>query len=177
MFCTRCGANNLDVDQFCRSCSSPLVKPGSAQQGKPVSSGSPQQPYPYSSPYPSPGQDQQQPPPQGYGQYPGYQGYSQPQYGYPNQSYPQQASASGRAIAAMIMSIVSPFTCGAFLSIPAMILGKMEMNAIRQGQAPPAGETFAKVGFYVGLVVTILSCLAGLLYAILFIGSASNSFQ
>ncbi len=30
MFCTRCGANNLDTDQFCRSCSAPLTKPGGA---------------------------------------------------------------------------------------------------------------------------------------------------
>jgi hypothetical protein len=180
MFCTRCGANNLDVDQFCRSCSAPLTKTGGAQSPG-VSSGSPQQQYPYSNPnpnpYPSAGAGQQQQPPQGYPQYPGYQqGYSQPQYSYPNQGYQQQASASGRAIAAMIMSIVSPFTCGIFLSVPAMILGKMEMNAIRQGQAPPAGETFAKVGFYVGLVVTILSCAVGILYAILVLGSASNSF-
>jgi hypothetical protein len=65
--------------------------------------------------------------------------------------------ASGRAIASMILSIVSLVAaCGPFTSIPGMILGKMEMNAIRAGQAPPAGETFAKIGFHLGLVVTIL---------------------
>jgi hypothetical protein len=74
----------------------------------------------------------------------------------------------------MILSIVAIFTCGPFLSIPGMIIGKMEMNAIQQGQAPPAGETFAKVGFYLGLGVTILSCLVGVL---LLVGTASNSFQ
>ena len=77
MFCTRCGANNLDTDQFCRSCSAPLVKPGSApRQG--VESGTSQRPYSQ----PSSGWSQQQPsqdnPP-----YPGYQGYS-PQPGYQN---------------------------------------------------------------------------------------------
>ena len=74
----------------------------------------------------------------------------------------QQGSASGRAIASMIMSIISPFTCGPFLSIPGLILGKMEMNAIRDGQAPRAGEAFAKLGFYLGIVVTALFCLGGL---------------
>lgn len=38
-----------------------------------------------------------------------------------------------------------------------MILGKMELNAIRNGQAPKAGEVFAKIGFYLGLVISILS--------------------
>ena len=180
MFCTRCGANNLDGEQFCRSCSSPLTKPGGAQ-GQPASSGSPQQPYPYANPYPSqdPGQQRQQPPQgyaQGYAPYPGYQGYPQPQYGYPQQGNRPQAGASGRAIASMILSVISPLFCG-FLGIIGMILGKMEMNAIRDGQAPPAGETFAKVGFYVGLVVTILSCLGGILYLVLVLGTAASSFQ
>src|SRR5262249_54875430 len=77
MFCTRCGANNLDTDQFCRSCSSPLVKPGGApRQG--VESGTSQPPY-YQ---PSSGWNQQQPP-QDSPPYPGYQRYS-PQPGYHN---------------------------------------------------------------------------------------------
>ena len=50
-----------------------------------------------------------------------------------------------------------------------MILGKMEMNAIRQGQAPPAGEGVAKAGFYIGLVMTILWGLVVLGYIFLFI--------
>ena len=173
MFCTRCGANNLDTDQFCRSCSSPLTKHGGAH-GQGVSSGSPQQPYPYS----TPGPGQQQQPPQGYAPYPGYQGQPPAQYGYANQVYPQQTSASGRSIAAMILSIISIFTCGPLLSIPGMILGKMEMNAIREGQAPAAGETFAKAGFYIGLGVTVLSCLGGLFWVfIVMLGTASNTYH
>jgi uncharacterized protein DUF4190 len=170
MFCTRCGANNFDTDQLCRSCSMPLTKPGS---GPGVSSGTPQQPYPY----PTPGQAQQQQPPQNYSPYPGYQGYSQPQYGYANQTYPQQG-ASGRAITSLILSIVSIFMCGFFTSIPGMILGRMEMSAIRQGQAPPAGEGIAKAGFYIGLVVTILYGLGTLAYIFLIVlGLAAASIQ
>src|SRR5262245_31579336 len=102
MFCTRCGTNNLDVDQFCRACSAPLKKTGEAQAPG-ASSGSPQQQYPYSNPYPSSGpgqQQQQQQQPQGYGSYPGYQGY-QPQYNYGAQMSTQQSGASGRAIGAL----------------------------------------------------------------------------
>ena len=59
-----------------------------------------------------------------------------------------------------------------------MILGKIEMNAIRQGQAPLAGEGIAKAGFYIGLVVTILYGLVLLGYIFLFIiGIAATSIQ
>ncbi|HEY9435453.1 MAG TPA: DUF4190 domain-containing protein [Blastocatellia bacterium] len=173
MFCTRCGANNLDTDQFCRSCSAPLTKPGGASG---ASSGSPQQPYPYS----TPGQGQQQPQqqqPQSYSPYPGYQGYPPPQQGYANQTYPQQG-ASGRAITSLVLSLVSIFMCGFLTSIPGMILGKMEMNAIRQGQAPSSGDGIAKAGFYIGLVVTILYGLIILGYIFLIaLGLAAASIQ
>ena len=169
MFCTRCGANNLDTDQFCKSCSAPLVKPGSGQG---ATSGSGQQSYPYSTP--SSGQQS----PGSYPPYPGYQGYPPAQYSYANQTYGQQGSASGRAIASMILSIISIFTCGPFLSIPGLILGKMEMDAIREGQSSPAGETFAKIGFYVGIGATALSCL-GILAWVFFVvlGAATGSIQ
>src|SRR5262245_517088 len=170
MFCTRCGANNLDTDQFCRSCSTPLTKPGGAPS---ASSGSPQQPYPYS----TPGHGQQQQPPQSYSPYPGYQGHPPPQYGYANQAQSQQG-ASGRAITSLILSIISIFMCGFFTSIPGMVLGKMEMNAIRQGQAPSAGDGIAKAGFYIGLVVTILYGILVLGYIVLiFLGIAAASIQ
>src|SRR5262249_4787084 len=169
MFCTRCGANNLDSDQFCRSCSAPLVRPGGAQgQGRPSV---PAQQPPL---YPPSVSGQQQPPSQSYPPYPGYQGYPPSQYGYANQMSGQQSSASGRAIASMILSIASVFTCGPLLSIPGIILGKMEMDAIRGGQASPAGETYAKIGFYVGIVATAIFCLGILAWVILL---ASGSIQ
>lgn len=77
MFCTRCGASNLDTDQFCRSCGAPLVKPRAAY-GHGASSGSAQQTYPSS----TFGASQQQPQSDDL-PYPGYQGYS-PQPGHQN---------------------------------------------------------------------------------------------
>jgi hypothetical protein len=161
MFCTRCGGENLYADQFCRSCGASLLKSGGAPG---ASSGSARQPYPYSTP--SVGQQVQQQ--RDYTPYPGYQGYPPPQYGYSDQMSGRQLSASNRAVASMILSVISIFTCGPFLSIPGMIIGKMEMNAIRQGQAPPAGETLAKIGFYVGVVMTAISCLGILAWMFLF---------
>ena len=154
MFCTRCGANNLDTDQFCQSCSAPLIKPGGSREQVAPSEPS-QQAYPYSS-----GPGQQQPPSQqqGYSPYQQYQGYSAAQYGYANQM-PEQRGASGRAIASLILSIVSLVLCcfGWPFGIVGIVLGKMEMNAIREGRSPQSGETMAKVGFFLGIAGTVIS--------------------
>ena len=148
MFCNRCGSANSDDLRFCVNCGAPLGTQ------KPQSSEPP--PAGYSLPQFSQGAPQQP-------QYPqGYQGY---QNG-PRAPQPGQG-ASGRAIASMVLSLVSIVSCGPFLSIPGLILGKQELDAIRRGESPIAGEGFAKVGYYAGIVITALSCLAGFVYAII----------
>jgi hypothetical protein len=75
----------------------------------------------------------------------------------------------------MVLSIVSIATCGPLLSIPGLILGKIEMNAIRDGQSPKAGETLAKIGFYLGIAVTALYfLLIAAWLTIFFIGIAAS---
>ena len=71
---------------------------------------------------------------------------------------PGQA-ASGRAIAALILGILSLLCMGFLSGIPAIILGAMEMKAIKAGTSPVAGESAAKVGFVLGIVGTVLTCL------------------
>lgn len=167
MFCTRCGTPNPDDASFCRNCSATLTKPGASPRPT-SSSGSSTSPH-YQPPTIA---SRPQPPPE-QAPYPGYQGFPIQQNEYIRPSAVPQGGASGRAIAAMVLSILSLFTCGPLMSIPGAILGKMEMNAIRNGQASAAGETFAKVGFYLGLGVTVLSCLGGIVWALLsFMGMA-----
>ena len=161
MFCTRCGTANPDENLFCLNCNSELKRPTTPQRppqtqrqggeyrrpgfSDPVSD-------PYSNPDPNPIPIPTPPPQALEPPYPGYRAsYSPP---------PQvAASASGRAVASMILSLVAIVTCGPLLSIPGWILGKQELDAIKAGQAPHAGETFAKIGYYGGIVVTVLSCL------------------
>lgn len=138
MNCTSCGTVNRDDAQFCRGCGTSLTSP--PQPSAPTMSGDPSGYSSYQSQYaPGAGNPLQNP---SYGNY-------QP---------PLPATPSGKATAAMILSIVSIFTCGPFLSIPGMIMGKLEMNAIAQGQSSPAGLGYAKAGFWIGLIVTALSC-------------------
>lgn len=179
MFCTRCGTQNDDAARFCRNCSQPLTRTGAAQ--------SPPSQRPPSSDAPYPGY-------QG-GQNPGFQS-QQPSHPNAPPSFPQSYAssqpgtsqsqgASGRAVSALILGILSimanlacccyPFS---FVSLPlgiaSLVLGKQEMDAIRAGLAQRAGETFAKVGFYLGIAGTVLSALIGVLY---FLGLLAKVFE
>ena len=76
---------------------------------------------------------------------------------------------AGKAIAALILGILSLICCGFFTGIPAIIIGKQEMNAIKQGRSNKEGFTLAQVGFILGIVGSALSCLGALIYIILII--------
>jgi hypothetical protein len=151
MICTSCGVNNRDDAQFCRGCGAALGNP----YQNPASPPNPNVPPP--------------PPPNPASNYPGYQSqFAQPPtYAGGGYQAPMPSGPSGKAIASLVLSIVSIFTCGPLLSIPGMIIGKMEMNDIAAGRAPAAGLGYAKAGFWIGVVVTALSCLVGILYALL----------
>lgn len=170
MFCTRCGTQNPEDATFCRNCSAPLVKPSDPSR----QSGGGFAPSPYATPGgSSQSSSTSQPPAQT--PYPGYQGYPVHQSSYANQPTTQQGSASGRAIASLVLSILGLIACGFLTSIPGLILGKMEMNAINAGEAPRAGETIAKIGFYVGIAGTAIYCLLGIVWGILMmVGAASG---
>ncbi len=160
MICTSCGVNNRDDAQFCRGCGAALGNPFQNPSAPPT----PTAPPP-SAPPSYPGYQSQFPQPPTYGGGGGYQA-------------PLPVGPSGKAIASLILSIVSIFTCGPLLSIPGMIIGKMEMNDIAAGRAPAAGLGYAKAGFWIGVVVTALSCLVGILYAVLImLGIAGSALQ
>jgi hypothetical protein len=68
----------------------------------------------------------------------------------------QQQSASGMAIAALILGILSFAGCGPPVALVGLILGKIEMNKIKRGESPVAGETLAKAGFFVSIANLVL---------------------
>jgi Domain of unknown function (DUF4190) len=141
MFCTQCGTRNLDTDQQCRNCSAPLVKPRATER------------FPQSQPQPTYGkQSSQNTPP-----YPGYQGFPISHAQYPGPMVAQQTKASGQAIASMVLSLFSLVACCFPAGLVGMVIGKIELNAIREARAPKAGETFAKLGFYLGIASTIIT--------------------
>ncbi len=73
-------------------------------------------------------------------------------------------NASTRATLALVLGVLSILCLGFFTGIPAFIIGSMELKDIRAGRAPAAGEGLAKVGYVLGIVGSILSCLAMLVF-------------
>ncbi|MBI4212099.1 MAG: DUF4190 domain-containing protein [Deltaproteobacteria bacterium] len=83
----------------------------------------------------------------------------------------QTQAASVRAIAAMILGVLS-FLCFGFITgIPAIILAVFELKAIKRGEAPAKGDSIAKTGLTMGIIGTSLSLLMLILgMALLWLG-------
>lgn len=65
-------------------------------------------------------------------------------------------SASGRAIAALVLGLLSIVgSCGPITGIAGIVLANQELKAIRNGTAPEAGKTLAQVGMWTGWIGTI----------------------
>jgi hypothetical protein len=82
-----------------------------------------------------------------------------------SQPVPRAESAGSKSIIALVLGILAILGFGFLTGVPAMILAKHEEDEIRKGNSPVAGETLAKLGFWLGLIGTILS---GLLVIIIF---------
>lgn len=75
-----------------------------------------------------------------------------------------QGGASGRAIAALVLGIVSLVACGCFAGIAALILAYGELKAIDAGQSSPAGRGYAKAGLIMGWISIGLSILGAIIW-------------
>lgn len=81
---------------------------------------------------------------------------------------PTVPGASGKAIAALILGILSLICCGFCTGIPAIVIARGEMRAIQEGRSSIAGESVAKIGYILGIIGTVLTCLAMVAYGLLF---------
>ena len=78
-------------------------------------------------------------------------------------------SASGMAITALVLGIVSYFICPLIGGVAAWIVGKMELGKIERGESSEAGKGMAKVGMWLGIINVILNILAGIALIIYFV--------
>lgn len=69
---------------------------------------------------------------------------------------------SGEATAALVFGILGVICCG-LLGIPAIILGKQEMDRVNQGLSAVEGRGLAQAGYILGIVSLIVWVLGGLL--------------
>lgn len=76
-------------------------------------------------------------------------------------------SASGRAVAALILGICSiVMSCGPFTGIVAIVLANQELHAIREGGAPESGKTMSQIGLWTGWIGTVACTLFWVAYAV-----------
>jgi len=78
-----------------------------------------------------------------------------------------QANASSRATITLVLGVLAITCTGLLTGIPAIILGFMELRAIKAGHAPAGGESSAKVGLVLGLIGTILAAIAIIAFIII----------
>ena len=83
-----------------------------------------------------------------------------------------KGGAGNKAMFSLILGILSFLCCGPFTGIPGAILGKMEMDAIKQGRAPESNLGMAKAGFWISIIATAL-WIVGIILAI-FLGLLTN---
>lgn len=85
-------------------------------------------------------------------------------------STPPQQQASRQAITALVLGILG-LVCCQLLGPVAWYMGSQEQKAIREGRSPIAGEVYAKIGWILGIIGTIL-LVFGLFWVFLFGGFA-----
>jgi hypothetical protein len=128
---------------------------------------------------PPPGQPGGFPPPQG--QPGGFPPSPMPPAGPPPAGPPPYGppagtgqSTNGKAIASLILGIVSIVLCLGYLAgVPAIILGRMAKKEIDQGNG--TGDGLAQAGFITGLIGTVISALLTILWIVILIASAASS--
>lgn len=87
--------------------------------------------------------------------------------------------ASGRAITAFVLGILSIICMGFFAGIPAIILGVGEVRAVKSGNAPEAGEGLAKAGYILGIIgtsITLLAFLFGFIFFLMGLAISTGTF-
>jgi apolipoprotein N-acyltransferase len=65
-------------------------------------------------------------------------------------------TTSARAVLSLVLGVAAVACCGPFTGIPAAIVGKMELDAIKQGRSPSSNQGMAKAGFLIGIIATLL---------------------
>ena len=120
------------------------------------------------------------PPPQGQpGGFPPSPGGPPPggPYGGPPSPYGGPPGAglptNGKAIAALVLGILSLVCFGLLAGIPAIILGRMAKQEIAQGNGSGAG--LAQGGLVTGIIGTVLSGLGLILWIIILIAAAGSN--
>lgn len=108
------------------------------------------------------------PPPPEYGGYGGQDPYGQP--------YRPGGQTSGKAIAALVLGLISIVACGIFTGIPAFIVGRSAVREIDASGGRLGGRGMATAGWVIGLIEIVLGIIGIIVVIIVFAsGSGGNA--
>lgn len=80
---------------------------------------------------------------------------------------PQSGGVSQRATAALLLAVAGLVCCGPLTSVPAMIVGWMEIDAIKKGQSSAEGMRLAQIGLWGGAAITAVQTVGFLFWLLL----------
>ncbi|MEP7213334.1 MAG: DUF4190 domain-containing protein [Acidobacteriota bacterium] len=83
---------------------------------------------------------------------------------------------SQKGLISLILAIAAFVCCGPFTGIPAAVLGWMELDAIKSRRAPAENKWMALVGLWGGIASTLLHIIGYVLWVLMGMLSASNSY-
>lgn len=93
---------------------------------------------------------------------------SQPAFAAPPRMYDSRAfTPSGLSIAAFVLGILSFVGCGPCFGIPALVIGLIELQNIKNHSSSSEGRAFALTGAILGGISLALALLFVLVYAII----------
>src|SRR5665811_1156442 len=75
---------------------------------------------------------------------------------------PRKQDPGGLAIASLVLSISSFMFC--ITAVPGMVLGFIELNNIKKGEAPEEGRVLALVGAIIGAVITAIMAIGLIIF-------------
>ncbi len=78
------------------------------------------------------------------------------------------AAPSSNAVTALVLGLVS-LLCGLgpFTGIPAWVIGRLEIRKADKGEAPSSGRATAAVGMYLGIMSTVITLLALVIFGLI----------
>ena len=100
-------------------------------------------------------------------------GYN-PQVPPPPQMSGVEDKASGMAVTALVLGILSPFCCGMLSGIPALIIGWLERGKIQRGESSLKGNGFALAGIILGAIGIFFNLVFLVIYIMLIVSEVSN---
>lgn len=72
------------------------------------------------------------------------------------------------------LAIASFIACGCVTAIPAFIMARAELEAIKRGESAPSGKSLAQIAYFIGLFNIVVSALLILGYVLALVFSGQS---